>query len=139
MVRSWSRMPLVAVWGALAVLAALAASPAAAAGPGGWELQEHLGGEGIHTAMLDISCPSKSLCVAVGEPDRVVSSTDPTGGPPRGSVVQPGGEAETDCHEHWGPPCRDPRNRIVRGVDCPTEGLCVAVTSEGYVYSTTNP
>ena len=72
----------------LALLALLAFSALAMAAPGPasagkWELQEYLGGEGIHTALLGISCPSTTFCVAVGEPDQVVSSTDPTGGASR--------------------------------------------------------
>jgi len=119
--------------------AAVGPGGAHASPPNGWRLQTHLGGDGIHTALLDISCASRSLCVSVGEPDRVVSSTKPTDGAGSWGVVQPEGAADTDCHAYWIPPCRDPKLRILRGVSCPSSQLCVAVTGDGYIYSTTNP
>jgi hypothetical protein len=106
-----------------------------------WQLQAQIKGEGYrpHLPLLGISCPSAKLCVAVGELDKVVSSTNPTGGPSTWREVQPTGEAETDCQAHWLPPCRDPKGRRIRSVSCPSANLCVAVTGEGYVYSSTNP
>jgi hypothetical protein len=106
-----------------------------------WQLQTQIAGERYrpNLPLLGISCPSASLCVAVGELDRVVSSTNPTGGSGAWSQVEPLGEAESDCHSSWNPPCRDPRNRTIRSVSCPSASFCVAVTGEGYVYSSTRP
>src|SRR5829696_4527833 len=121
-----------------ATAASIATSSAAAAG---WQLQARISGEGFrpNLPLLGISCPSTKLCVAVGELDEIVSSTNPTGGPSAWHDVRPTGEAETDCQEHWVPPCRDPKSRRIRSVSCPSAKLCVAVTGEGYVYSSTDP
>ncbi len=102
---------------------------------------DHISGESFrpNLPLLGISCPSTSLCVAVGELDTIVSTTNPTGGAPAWRQAKPTGEATSDCHEDWSPPCEDPQSRVIRGVACPSARLCVAVTGEGYVYSTTNP
>jgi hypothetical protein len=118
-----------------------AASPATDSAAADWQLQTQLAGERFrpNLPLLDISCPSTSLCVAVGELDTIVSTTNPMGGASAWHQARPTGEASTDCQEHWVPPCRDPLDRRIRGVSCPSAQLCVAVTSEGYVYSSTNP
>lgn len=125
-----------------AILGAMtAASPATESATADWQLQTHIEGEGArpNLPLLGISCPSTSFCVAVGELDTIVSTTNPTGGASAWHVAKPTGEANTDCHEHWAPPCLSPQDRRIRGVSCPSAQLCVAVTGEGYVYSTTNP
>lgn len=106
-----------------------------------WQRQTHIEGEAPrpNLPLLDVSCPSASFCVAVGELDTIASSTDPTGGASAWGVARPTGGASNDCHEHWVPPCRPPTSRRIRGVSCPSAQLCVAVTGEGYVYSSTNP
>lgn len=118
----------------------IAAMPAAGIAAD-WQAQTHIEGEGFrpNLPLLGISCPSASFCVAVGELDTIVSTTNPTGGGPAWDQARPTGAAETDCHEHWIPPCQDPKNRTIRGVSCPSAQLCVAVTGEGYVYSSTDP
>lgn len=106
-----------------------------------WQLQTQIAGERYrpHVPLLGISCRSASFCVAVGELGKVVSSTDPTGGPSAWHQTIPMGAANTDCHEYWNPPCTDPSDRTVRAVSCPSVQLCVAVVGEGYIYSSTNP
>jgi hypothetical protein len=123
---------------ALAGTASMGVSSAAAAD---WQQQTHIEGEmpRPNLPLLGASCPSTQLCVVVGELDSIVSSTNPTGGPSAWRMARPTGEAETDCHESWVPHCPDPKGRRIRGVSCPSAGLCVAVTGEGYVYSSTNP
>jgi hypothetical protein len=118
-----------------------AASPQTDRAAADWQLQAQIEGESYrpNLPLLGISCPSTSLCVAVGELDSIVSATNPTGGASAWHRVQPTGEAETDCHESWSPPCRDPKGRTLRGVSCPSTRLCVAVTGDGYVYSSTDP
>lgn len=129
----------------MAVVCAAVALTAFAAGAStaaaGWQLQAQIEGEDIrpNVPLLDVSCPTAKMCVAVGELNKIVSSTNPTGGPSAWHVARPSGEAATDCHANWDPPCRDPNDRRIRGVSCPTTTLCVAVTGEGYVYSSTNP
>jgi hypothetical protein len=106
-----------------------------------WQLQAQVDGERFRpeVPVLGISCPSTKVCVAVGELDKIVSSTNPTGGQAAWHEARPTGEAESDCHAHWSPPCRNPLDRRIRSVSCPSVTLCVAVTGEGYVYSSTNP
>lgn len=120
---------------------ALAFAGAGSAQAADWQLQAHLPGESFrpNLPLLGVSCTSKAFCVVVGEVDTVASSADPTGGQSKWDVVQPEGEAQSDCHAHWDPPCQDPKGRAIRGVSCPSAQLCVAVTSEGYVYSSTDP
>jgi len=77
--------------------------------------------------MFGISCPTASLCVAVGGANTVASSDNPTGTAASWSVVYPGGESN------------QPNQNQVRGVSCPSPQLCVAVTFEGMIYSSTNP
>lgn len=122
-------------------LTGVAASPQQSSADASWQLQAHIEGERFrpNLPLLGVSCPSASFCVAVGELDRIVSSANPTGGPRAWGQAEPLGEAESDCHEHWDPPCRDPRNRTIRAVSCPSPQLCVAVTGDGYIYSSTRP
>jgi hypothetical protein len=125
-----------------AALGGTAASPLTGSAPAAvWQLQAHIEGERFrpNLPLLGVSCPSGSLCVAVGELDTIASSANPTGGGSAWHQAEPTGEAENDCHESWKPPCQDPRNRTIRGISCPSAQLCVAVTGEGYVYSTTQP
>lgn len=123
------------------VLGAAASMHASSAAAADWQQQAQIEGSGARPdlPLLGISCPSAQLCVAVGELDTIVSSTNPTGGAASWHVAKPTGEADSDCHQSWVPPCRDPLERRIRGVSCPSAQLCVAVTGEGYVYSSTNP
>jgi hypothetical protein len=116
----------------------MGASPATAAD---WQLQAQVEGESYrpNLPLLGVSCPSTKLCVVVGELDEIASSTNPTGGPSAWGEARPTGEAESDCHEHWVPRCPDPKGRRIRAISCPSAQLCIAVTGEGYVYSSTNP
>lgn len=125
----------------VALVGMAAASPEADSAAADWQLQAHIEGEGYrpNLPLLGISCPSALLCVAVGELDTIVSSTNPTGSDSAWHLAKPMGEANSDCHEHWVPPCLSPQDRRIRGISCPSAQLCVAVTGEGYVYSSTNP
>jgi hypothetical protein len=118
-----------------------AASPETDSAAADWQLQAHIEGESYrpNLPLLGISCPSTSLCIAVGELDTIVSTTNPTGGAAAWHQAKPTGEANSDCHAHWNPPCPSPQDRRIRGVSCPSAQLCVAVTGEGYVYSSANP
>jgi hypothetical protein len=106
-----------------------------------WQLQTHIEGENPrpNVPLLGISCPSTSFCVAVGELDSIIATTNPTGGASAWHQAKPTGEANSDCHEYRDPPCGYPQDRRIRGVSCPSAQLCVAVTGEGYVYSSTDP
>ena len=76
--------------------------------------------------LYDISCPSTSLCVAVGGGNTLAGSADPTGPAGNWSVIYPGGA---------GPP----NQSGIKGVSCPSPQLCVVVSSEGFVLTSTNP
>ncbi|HET9154511.1 MAG TPA: hypothetical protein VFN85_10390 [Solirubrobacterales bacterium] len=80
-------------------------------------------------ALFGMSCPSTSLCVAGGADNTIASSTEPGGGAARWSVVHPGQGASLEAVNY----------RQIRGVSCPSPSLCVAVTFEGFVYTTTDP
>ena len=76
--------------------------------------------------LFGISCPSTSLCVAVGGGNTIVSSANPAGGAGDWSVANPGGFS----HPNWDQ---------LRGVSCPSPQLCVAVGFEGVILTSTNP
>jgi len=62
-----------------------------------------------------VSCGSPTLCVAADTMGNVLTSTNPTGGPPAWTVAQVDAVG------------------FVSGVSCPSASLCVAVDSAGYV------
>jgi hypothetical protein len=88
-----------------------------------------LPGEAANVRLFGMSCPSASLCVAVGANNTIASSVDPTGGTSQWSVVHPGVGSEPTAVNY----------RQIRGVSCPSAQLCVAVAFEGLVYTSTNP
>lgn len=116
-----------------AVCVAMLLLPAAAAA-GTWTAREIVT-ENTQPALYGISCPSTTLCVATGTDNTIVSSTEPTGPAGAWKVVFPGtGSFETG----QGPNSFFNGNEI-RGVSCPSTGLCVAVSLSGYVYTTSDP
>ena len=86
--------------------------------------------------LLGVSCPSQSLCVAVGTNNLIASSTNPTGGSAAWSVVY-AGEGPWENTDSW--PTPEISGRQIQGVSCPSPSLCVAVTDQGNIYSSTNP
>lgn len=90
--------------------------------------------------LFAISCPSPGLCVATGSDSLVATSTNPTGGAASWKVFHPGGvEGEPgEKAEELGKEIVFPGAQI-RGVSCPSTGLCVAVTLDGRIFSSTNP
>jgi hypothetical protein len=112
-----------------------------------WHLQARFGEDGNHTGLLDISCPTKSLCVAVGEGDELVSSSNPDGGASAWHLLHPF-IAEEDKPPSSPPPGfvdpnpqqpGAPSSRTLRSVSCPTPGFCVAVTFDGYIFHSSDP
>lgn len=110
---------------ALALVGALA--PASAALGADWT-SHPLPGEGAEAQLFGISCPTTSLCVAVGGNNTIASSTNPTA---------PGGWNAVYAGEGVVP--GSPNQRQIKGVSCPSPQLCVAVNFEGKVYASTNP
>ena len=116
------------------LLAALALLPVSGATAAPWA-RVQLPGTGGKVFLLGVSCPSRDLCVAVGTNNLIASSTNPTGDAGAWNVVY-GGD---------GPSPYIPDNapfisgRQIEDVSCPSTGLCVAVTNQGDVYSSTRP
>jgi len=108
-------------------LGALALSSAVAKGATWSSLQ--LPGEAQKVTMFGISCPTASLCVAVGGNNTIASSTEPAGGLSKWNVVYAGEGADPMASNF----------RQIRGVSCASPQLCVAVTFDGLVYTSTNP
>jgi len=111
-------------------LSGVAAVPAAASN---WKVATLA--DGPITATLEgMSCPSASLCVAVGTNSTIATSTNPTGGPSAWKTVHPEGYVE-----HPGMQGLYTGNAI-RGVSCPSSELCVAVVSNpDHILTSTNP
>ncbi len=123
------------VRGSAAALAALICCllPAIAAPTYGasWETRQ-LPGEAAGSALFGVSCPTASLCVAVGSNNAIASSTDPTGAASSWKVVYPGEGPLTTSSGFFS-------GRQIRGVSCPSQRLCVAVSFDGKVYTATDP
>jgi len=121
---SWSRS-VVAVCVCLGVMA----SGAATAGAADWSHRQLVADTSDRLPLFGIDCVSAELCVTVGGGNTIGSSTNPTGDASAWKVVYAG----------IGPYPGSPNQRQIRGVDCPSAQLCVAVTFEGLIYTTTNP
>lgn len=83
--------------------------------------------------LLNVSCPTASFCVATGTQNLIASSTDPTGGAEAWNAVFAG---EGRYESSLGPVIS---SRQVQGVSCPSTRLCVAVTTLGQIYVSTDP
>jgi hypothetical protein len=92
-----------------------------------------LTGEAAKVTMFGVSCPTASLCVAVGGQNTVATSTNPTGPLADWNTAYVGAGALPTQPNSIFP------GRQIRGVDCPTPSLCVAVNFEGLIYTSTNP
>jgi hypothetical protein len=131
---------------AIALVCALAA-PAGAAAASKWT-ERRLpppSREGSYSPervlLYSVSCPSESLCVAVGALDTIAFSQTPTGGADRWHVVNPlYAEPKASCLEEGEPAaaCERPRGSI-DAISCPSESLCVAVGYEGSAFVSTDP
>ncbi|HEY5052397.1 MAG TPA: hypothetical protein VII45_03210 [Solirubrobacterales bacterium] len=86
--------------------------------------------------LLGVSCPSQGLCVAVGTNNLIASSTDPTGGSSAWRFVY-AGEGPWPKTENW--PTEEISGRQIQSVSCPSANLCVAVTDQGFIYSSSDP
>ncbi|HWF56410.1 MAG TPA: hypothetical protein VG223_17355 [Solirubrobacteraceae bacterium] len=99
-----------------------------AGGPGAWHAADVDGGN----EMTSVSCPSTTLCVAVDGAGNVVTSPDPTGGPAEWAVAKFDPSATQNNTDNAGAV-------LVRGVSCPSTGLCVAVDAAGNALISTDP
>ena len=130
--------------GALSVvaLAAIGAS-AGSASAARWTLRQlppaQLEGSTSEPGLSGISCPSESLCVAVGGFDTLAFSQGPTGGAAKWHVVNPDypvgpGKTCVEGEAH----CPTPGGRL-QAVSCASPSFCVAASYEGFVYVSTDP
>jgi hypothetical protein len=86
-----------------------------------------------------VSCPTESLCVAVGGFDTLAFSQDPTGSVAKWQVVTPEypvgpGKTCVEGEAH----CPTPGGRL-QAVSCASQSFCVAVSEEGFIYVSTDP
>jgi hypothetical protein len=116
-------------FGTLCVCAGLMAFGAATAGAAEWSDRQLTADTSDRLPLFGIDCASPQLCVTVGGGNTIGSSTNPTGDASAWKVVYAG----------IGPYPGSPNQRQIRGVDCPSAQLCVAVTFEGLIYTSTNP
>jgi hypothetical protein len=81
---------------------------------------------GGSSSLLDVSCPSASLCAAIDVYGNVLTSTRPTGG--RGAWKRTRlQDASPDTIA------------VLNAISCPVVSLCVAVNGSGDVFTATNP
>lgn len=134
----WTRraMPRAINRGGTVALLAIVAASALGTGTSAastWESRQ-LRGEAAESMLFGVSCPSAQLCVAVGRNNTLATSTDPTGDASSwNSTFVGSGSFET------GPGGGYYNGAQIRGVSCPTTQLCVAVSFEGLVYTSTDP
>jgi hypothetical protein len=114
----------------IATLAAPAVAPAASK----WTLRQL--SPGLERPLSEVSCPSESLCVAVGGVGTLAFSQVPTGGAANWHVVDPAGPGTTCLNV--APRCPPPGGRL-RAVSCTLESLCVVVGYEGSIFASTDP
>jgi len=122
----------IAAAGLLALMLAVLAP--AAAGASSWSVVQLPSG-GVNASFYGTSCPSASLCVAVGGNSAVAVSTDPSGGASAWKIGKPGGSVElpgVEGEATYG-------GGQIRGVSCPTADLCVAASLDGRFYTSTDP
>jgi hypothetical protein len=117
---------------AAAAVLAIGEATAAPALASTWT-DRQLAGEAAKATMFGISCPTTSLCVAVGGNNAIASSTNPAGGQESWSTVYAGAGAVVIEGGGFF------NGRQIRGVSCPSSQLCVAVTFDGLIYTSTTP
>jgi hypothetical protein len=128
-----------------AVLLAIPASASAAT----WDVarlgfQPRFEGDTQIGPLNAISCPTRSLCTVVGSYGRTAASANPAGGAGAWSTgfVPTGSDNESEVEAPPPPPgfpLPPPFRPHLKGVSCPSPSLCVAVSSNGDVFTSQNP
>jgi hypothetical protein len=95
-----------------------------------------LAGGPIDAHLYGVSCASAATCVAVGGNSTIAASTDPNGGAAAWSVFRPAGGIEGT---EGIPPGSSYGGGQLRGVSCPSPGLCAAASLDGRIFSSANP
>jgi hypothetical protein len=125
----------------LMTLAASAGSAAASA----WTVRQlapirNSENEPVQIGLFGISCPSESLCVAVGGRERTIAlAQNPTGGANSWHETQleyPVGPGKT-CIE--GEPDCEPPSGALQAVSCASPSFCALTTYDGWIFVSTDP
>ena len=82
----------------------------------------------------DVSCPSTQLCVAFDGNGNVLTSTDPSGGAAAWASAHVDATV-VPCGSHEANTCAG----TITALTCPSTRLCVAVDSNGFVLTSTDP
>ncbi len=121
---------------AIAVTLALLTLLPATAPAATWSVTD-MRDDGVDGHLFAISCPSDDLCVAAGSDTLIATSTNPSGDRTAWRTFHPGGAMEIEV-----PPgaagVMFPGAQI-RGMSCPTTRLCIGVTFDDRVVSSTDP
>jgi hypothetical protein len=120
------------------VCLATSSSPAVAAK---WTMQQlpPQGAPPAKASLFGVSCPTGSLCVAVGTSDTIAFSRNPTAGHVKWHLTHPPfplGSGKT-CTP-GAPGCPELGGGL-DAVSCASRSLCVAVSLEGFIYAATHP
>ena len=128
---------------AIAVFAMIAAPGTASATK--WTLRQlapirNSENEPVRIGLSGISCPSESLCVAVGGREGTLAfSQNPTGGANSWHTTKleyPVGPGKT-CVE--GEPDCEPPSGALQAVSCASESFCALTTYDGWIFVSTDP
>jgi hypothetical protein len=128
---------------AVVLLAILAAAGSATAST--WTMRQlapirNSENEPVQIGLSGISCPSESLCVAVGGRQGTIAfSQNPTGGSASWHEVKleyPVGPGKT-CVE--GEPDCEPPSGALQSVSCASESFCALTTYDGWIFASTDP
>jgi hypothetical protein len=97
-------------------------------GPAMWSSADVDGGNDI----TGVSCPSTALCVAVDGAGDVITSQNPAGGAAAWTVTSVDRIRTQTNTDNGGP-------TLLRGISCPSTGLCLAVDAAGNAVVSTDP
>jgi len=114
-----------------ALLLLVVAVPAASAST--WTVRQLDDGP-TEQVLWGVSCPSESLCVAVGSNGTIANSTDPSGGAKAWRTVHPEGYFSLPSMGRVLYP-----GNAIRAVSCPTTGFCAAAGPQGNILTSTDP
>lgn len=127
--RRTGRLGIVVALGALALLTLPASGSAA-----GWKTTQVPDGP-VDAIFWGVSCPSTSLCLAVGSNSTIASTTAPTGPGAGWKAVHPEGYFEPP----YGEGASSYPGNAIKGISCPTTGLCVAAGPQGNIWASADP
>ena len=118
------RLGIAVALGALALMTLPASGTAA-----GWKVTQVPEGP-VGGIFWGVSCPSTSLCVAVGTNSAIASTTNPAGDGSGWQTVHPEGYTGTGG-VYLG--------NALKGISCPTTGLCVVAGPQGNIWASADP